>query len=458
MSRFLTISRLAHARFFRDNIELSIHLPSWRGLRSARLASGLSLDEASAGVCSASYLSLIETGKRPLTPKIWQGLAPVLGGRIGEDDFARSTAIYLSVQTSIRLSSAPNASTLSKLHPKLSDHLKRSIEFESQGAYSNALTEYRRIFELGNNCDASWYEICGGSYWAPQLYVLIGEQLVRLEADSNQLAVAIELAENIIANPNCSNATQELRALKGLLSGLFSEIGDMERAESILADLDRSGTSSSERALALWLRGQILMDNSKFMEGAFVLFRATEMLQDDAELATRLRLTNAALWAECLADTRLNAAGLQAIASAVSYFRETRNTPDLASCLNTMAFVAFRLGLIDLAEGCNDEALEMGDLVEGLRKASLLSGIALVFGSMDKSERALEQLRNARHTLEHGDYGRKSATIWAQMSEQYEKLGETTLSLACLKASLASLGISGSPLTVTRTRSTSQVN
>ena len=179
MSIFLTVLRLAYARFFRDNIGVSINLPSWRGLRSARLASGLSLDEASAGVCSASYLSLIETGKRPLTPKIWQKLAPVLGDRIGEDDFARSTAIYLSLQTSIRLSSVPSASTLSKLHPKLSDHLKRSIEFESQGSYSNALKEYRRIFDLGNNCDASWYEICSGSYWAPQLYVLIGEQLAR---------------------------------------------------------------------------------------------------------------------------------------------------------------------------------------------------------------------------------------------------------------------------------------
>jgi tetratricopeptide (TPR) repeat protein len=407
----------------------------------------MSLEDLAKGVCSPSYLSLIETGHRPLTSKIWTQLEPVLGGHLADQVLASSVAVFAGIKSAVLLGIVPGDSALFTLEPWLSSRLQACIQHELEGELTKALSCYREICDLATSSWPDWQQQCNFAPWSVRLHVFCAEQLVRLEADTYSITRAIEVAEDTVSRYMAEEATaDEVRSLRSLLCGLYSEIGDSERADRLSIELSSTGKTDSERAMALWLRGQILMDSGKFLEGAFVLNNASQLLDIRVASATGFRLQNSALWAQCLADTQLSETGLEDISAAVNFFRSSGNIPDLATCLNTMAFVSYRLGYVDLSSDCNqNSALFLKDL-EGARKASLLAGLALVETMLQNFDPAFEYLKQASTLLERSDFGRKSAVVWAQLSEIYEKLGDTKSSLTCLKASLASIGITGAPL------------
>lgn len=427
-------------------------MPYWEYLKPARQKLGLSIETLSEGVCSVSYLSLIENGKRPLTMQIWRQLKPRIGDQIETELNFDEMWVFDELTTAVRLLQQPSEQLSMLFRASLIDFIRQAIASESRGDLLRAKETYRQLFSLAMSSELEWNEVCGNANWEFQMRVFVAEQLCRLEADTNSLDSAVSVAEQMIriATERDLSRTDEIRSLKSLLIGIESELGKFESSDRHLNELDFTAESDRDRAINLWLRGQLLLDRGKTVESAFVLRSATELLQGHALKATQFRLTNAAVWSECLADTQLSPTAFEDLSQAVGFFRSSGNIPDLASCLNTLSFLAMRLGLFEFAENSRSECLSLADAIAGPRKARLICGIALVDISLGHVERALEQLRVAQKILVGSDHGRTTAKIWAQMADIYEKIGDTTTSLECMKLSLESMGVSGKPMSIAR--------
>jgi tetratricopeptide (TPR) repeat protein len=413
----------------------------------------MSIEEAAAGICSPSYLSLIENGKRPLTSRIWTELSARLGGPVEQEQRITDARIYDELTSSARLLQLPSDKIVQEMQTILPTALMNAIQLEASGDYRGAASAYSRLLAIGITNEQAWHEVCGFSSWSIRMLIFIAEQQCRLEADANNLEAAVAAVGPVLdlIRDQKLNHLQESRSLFGLVAGIQSEMGNTELSFKLLDELSSTEKSDTDRALDLWLRGQLLLDQGRLIESAFVLRSATELLRGNAMKATEFRLLNATVWSECLADTQLTNSAFEELASAVHFFRRAGNTGDLASCLNTLAFLGSRLGLTEFARSANTEALSLSEQIEGPRKASLQSGMALVFTQIGEDAIALDLLRKAREMLELHNFGRRAATVWAQMSHIFESLGDTQSSVACLKASLSCLGVTGAPLEIANT-------
>ena len=405
-----------------------------RAFKAARLNLGMSLAEASEGICSESYLSLIESGKRQASVK----MSRQLGSRLSVSAPAqkrqtKAQAIALEAELAIRTGNKKQAKEL----------LAKDSTDERANFVHGLIAEVEGNFESAVN----FQEACLNNLEASNQTRLDSSiAICRIAANQLQVATAIEVGERALrelANQSDvdSASVSELRAT---LSGVYCETGDMLRARQLTdPTMNDSNAEDRTKVQELWSRSYVLAAESKFEEAAVLSQSALALLEKMERPMKLASLKQTHSWyllqdenadlnfieqelLECIAiasmaDAQVMQANCRAVLGLVEAMRSNSSASE-----NYFASALSQLQGSDLAGALILQAnahVRLGD--SGAAKSALLS---------------------ARNLLEASGATRSEAYAWRQLAAIYEELGEAESALACLKAATDLIGLNASPI------------
>ena len=405
-----------------------------KAFKAARTALGMSLAEASAGICSESYLSLIEAGKRQASVKVARQLAARLQVAAPEvKKQTKSRAIALEAELAIRTGNKQQAKDL----------LAKDSSDERASFVLGLIAEVEGNFESAMN----FQDAClNNSEASNQTRMDSSIAMCRIAANQLQAATAIEVGERALREfaPQSDVDSASVSELRATLSGVYCETGDMLRARQLTdPSLNDFGADDRTKIQELWSRSYVLAAESKFEEAAVLAQSALGLLATMERPMKFAALKQTHAWyllqdenpdlnkiekelLECIAiaesaDAKVMQANCRAVLGLVEAMRSN------SSASETYFTVA-------LAE------LSGSDLAGAL---ILKANAAVRLGNASEAKSALQ---SARNLLQDSGASRSEAYAWRQLAAIYEELGEAESALACLKAATDLVGLSASPL------------
>ena len=407
-----------------------------QSVKSARKALGISLEDASRGICSAGYLSLIERGLRRPSVKIQGLLVDLLGLDSGSTQANELPPLVVNqVELAIRLG---NLEDVRELIEQISDTsikaLSNGLLNYANGDLAQAIIQFDRSLE--ENFSPTWLKLKAG----------LG--LTKALRDSGRFSRALSTGEQTLSLAAHEGRgillKSEVYELRAVLSGACVEIGELERARDLVAISETIEISDLwEHVANLWSIS-IIETTAGNQDLAFDAARKALTLVDSAERpVARARLLNLAASIELrMLDPDLaRVEGL--IHEAVEVFSSLELKVDLAASLSTQGdLFSFRNDAEESSKLYN-ESLELlrdsGHEMIGRIHASA----ATSFFRLGRVEGAKHHLLLARNKLESNGASRTAAMVWRQMASIYEGLGDTTAALECFRAATELLGVHG---------------
>lgn len=340
-------------------------------LRTARRNAGLSLAEASDGICSISYLSLIESGKRNANPRMARELAarmeiklpkPLITAGIhplaDRAEMAyRAGGLKAAKKFIDRMDNAPEALLILALAAEQESNLTKAADY------------LKRAFEA--------------PFVSPVTKMNVALARCRVLREMGHLQHAISIGEHALEEWRgySDELTDVVVGIRGTIAGAYLETGDLHQAAE-LSDLELNKLPSPRaKAMNLWAKADVAAEEGDFIE---------------AELITR----EALVWARMADQPRMTARLL-----------ENRVLNELMTSKPN-----FKQILADI-----DAADELHDQYDG-DKAATLKTRALVLAKQGEREKALEQLELAR-SLTNPEYSVAYARFSFTALEIYTELG-----------------------------------
>jgi tetratricopeptide (TPR) repeat protein len=407
-----------------------------RSVKSARKALGLSLEDASRGICSAGYLSLIERGLRVPSVKIQALLVDLLGL---DSDSTRAQElpplVVNQVELAIRLG---NFEEVLGIVEQIADPSIRALSNGllnyAQGDLVQAIIQFDRSLE--ENVAPTWLRLKAG----------LG--LTKALRDSGRFSRALTTGEQtlFLAAHDGRGALleSEVYELRAVLSGACVEIGELERARDLVAIAETSEISDLwEQVTKLWSIS-IIETTAGNQELAFDAAKKALKLVDSAERpVARARLLNLAAAIELrMLDPDLERVE-DLIHEAVRVFSFLDLKVDLAASLSTQGdLYSFRN---DAAESTRlySESISLLNSSDHEMIGRIHASAATSFYRLGEISSAQHHLLIARNMLESNGASRTAAMVWRQMASIYEGLGDTTSALECFRAATELLGVHG---------------
>lgn len=402
-------------------------------LRAGRQRRGLSLTDASRDICSASYLSLIEAGKRAPSAKVLRALCARLD--LAEPATASSTvgAAFEAVEVAFAAGDFEAVARLLDREPESAQAwLFRGMLFERTGNAPAAIEYYSRAWE--------------SSAASASVRLRAATGLCRVLRDSGAITSAISVGDQALASLRADGGDGAVHAdveyeLRAVLASVYCETGDLARALRLtrIDEVDAVPTLW-QQVTSLWTRASVLQAAGDFAESAEVVHTALNLLQDQARPLAVARLGQTAAWLELQSEQPDLPAVRARLEHAEAQFRIQGFDTDLAYCLSTRAELHAREGDVVQTKAAIGEALQLLAGQDGIR-GSVLAGAAEAYAALGLVDDAHAALLEARRLLEPAGASRSAAITWRRMAALHEELGEPDLALACMKAATDLLGL-----------------
>lgn len=400
-------------------------------LHDARLALGLTLGRAAAGICSRGELSRLESG----APDAERALLERLIGAMELDDrlvprdpnAARRTAC----ETAIRKGLWEDMDSAVALLPQdCNEHaFYLALSIEASGGVADAAGKL-----------AQWITS------TPQgLYRLRAQTaLCRCLRDNSQLAAAIELGESALAEA-LSDPEGDVEAgaeLRGTLAGAYCETGHIERALELTepppATLEPSPWSEATRC---WARAMTLYAAGRMDDARDVAFMGLEIMSRLDRPIALARLKNVGVWL-AMQSNNFDAEQLHRLIEDSAGGTLDKDGPLSVSAVKTTeAQLLAKLGDRSRARRLLGDAQRIMLSEDEGSRARILAACGEVYAAMGDIEDAVRLLLMARQLLEDSGARRSAAATWRQMADIYTKLGEADLALACMRAAMELLDL-----------------
>lgn len=400
-------------------------------LHKTRIKACLSLEELAEGICSPSYLSLIEAGKRNPSQKVINalslklGIAPVLRV-IG----TKPSSSFIAVEASIRLGDFSYAKrAISQLEDSNEKLLASGLLSAAQGSFAKAISS----FEL---CKAS----SARDSW---LHFRANFGLIKTHRDSGSFQQAISLGEICLGDFGVAkfSTPDEIVELRAILASAYLEIGDLGRARELSRLPANSAAGNWQKAMSLWSEAMIEESAGNILEASHAAEQALSFVKALDRPLAEARLLNISASMELQLDSPDLAKASKEIAEAERILRGNSYTADLAACLATKAELASFSGNKELTQSLYSESLALLGDSGHESKGRIQAAAANSFLRLGETKECMNFLLLARETLESNGADRNAAKVWHLMGQIYEEMGDSAAALACLKASTELLGM-----------------
>ncbi len=433
-------------------------------LREARRKAGLSQGELAGDKLSASYVSLLESGRRNATPATLEILAARLGCTpdylARGQDAARADRLRLAVSyAALALRNGEPRAALSQLtamtdaHPDLEPddllHVRRlrAQALEGLGNLEEALREIEDLRLLAR--EARHYEE----------HLRLTIDAVRCYLEAGDVSYALDVGETALATVHSWGlaGTDTHARLASTVLGAYYDRGDLVRAQQmateVLASLDQGG-SAQARAAVYW-NASLLAEGRDDLPAALMLAEralAVYAEGEDVRSLARLRVAYGWLLLRCM-PARPEDARRELTASRVA-LTDVGSEVDLAYCDTELSRCELLLGRPADALSLADAALAHLGSEPRLERAhtNLVRARALL--ALDRKDDAVTTYREAARELSGLDLNRHAAMAWRELADAFAQLGLLEDATLAYQQALTDAGVRAAPdVTYAPTRS-----
>ena len=402
-------------------------------IRDRRLDAGLSMVEVAHGICSESYLSLIEAGKRTPSKKIREQLLARLK-TLTKDEQADTISLDFRVaEMALKIGDADAASkALASIENPTERRYIEAVRSEIEGRLNEALASLKKLRE----------QSCEGL-----LRTKIALAFTRVSRDIGFTEQAIACGEGELAQKQetlSDEIDSTIFELRAVLASCYLAKGNIQRALAISNEIPLAKNISWETVISLWTKASTLESSGDF-SGALEASRlAGEICRQIDRPIAEVRLKLIELQCRIELD-EVSGETLFELEAAKSFLRSKNLKFDIAEALMIESRARFLLSDFDGAERLLDQALvEVGSDTSELKVRILisLSECCLANESQSKARGFLE--------LAHSELSRffdvspTMASSWRQIAMIYSQLGEVSKGFECLLRATEVLGLPSS--------------
>ena len=416
-------------------------------VRALRVQRGLSQEQVAGPGLSASYVSLIESGRRQPAEGALAALAASLGTSV---DFLRhgtSAGEPRQAELDLRLAEVALASgdyedaerRFSALAAATSPVLRRAAQeglaeaLEARGDLEQAISLYESLRER---------EDPGGDGWVRTTIALI--RCYREAGDLGRSADLGERALDRLAGLGLT-ATDLHVQLGASVAFTAYERGDLVRArhliDRVMTQAGGVGTARAQGS-ALWNAAVISAERGEVGAALELSEQALLLFHEQGRSRSTARLRNS--YAELLLRTEppRPEQALELLESARADLVDVGTVTDLAYCETEIARAHLLLGDPAAAVTAARQALHhlpaAEERLERGRALVVLADAWLAAGDRGAAEAAYQE---AAGNLTAAGAGRQAARVWRQLADHLERRGDLTGALAALKAASDAVGV-----------------
>lgn len=416
-------------------------------IRQLRRARGLTQEELARPGVSASYLSLIEAGRRPVTTKVLATIADALGcsveqlASIGTDEMRERQLELRYAELALESGEAAEAERRFRALLDVPDEsivagatwgLARALE--ALGELEEAVHAYEQFREraVANPADESW------------LRAVVA--LSRCYRETGDLGRAIDVGEaalDHVIQRGLSGSDAQVEVVSTLAAAYY-ERGDLARAtylvQRAIGQAERAG-SRRARGAAYWNASLIAHEAGRSAEAIDHAERALALFAegDDRRSVSRLRNAHAAYLLRATPPEPERA--LELLRRCVEELAEYGTEVDLAYCWTEIGLAHYLRG--DPAEALTAAETALVHLGEEprLERARALTVVALAQAAAGDTRQADAARATASALLQQSGASRQAARSWRELAEGHEVAGDPFAAAAAYRAALDSTGI-----------------
>ncbi|NDB17850.1 MAG: XRE family transcriptional regulator [Actinobacteria bacterium] len=401
-------------------------------IRRRRIALGMSQKDLAAGVVTAAYLSLIESGKRTASPTVATALAEKLG-----IDLVRDSALEAALRRMF-------AALLAGERESAGEDLALAVRLDGSSPLTRLMQarwdEYHEFYAVAQS---EYLDLSAQFSPESEMHVLAVLGSCRCARSTGHSDSSISLGLALLrSDPPVDVHSDVLIELRGVVAGLLTARGEFDTA-LLVARLEIPGTSASPWATATskWVQSSTYQETGQF---ELALMTAREALSAASEVnrpqsIARLQIVNAFLE---LRQPNFDPAVVTALVEAAEpVFQRFQHATDLALC----AAVRARLdGLMHGVPSCLPafkqaiDRLREHDVVQALQMCTHLGEMCLASGLLNDARDALAQAQELLSSCEHKA---DAARTWTALGHLHEQLGDTVAAVSCLKKAAECAGL-----------------
>ena len=424
-------------------------------LRRLRTSARLSQAELAGDQVHASYVSLLESGRRTPTPPVLASLAARLGvpveelrGDAGPD--LRSSLVL--AESALALGRSFDAVALLEPYDALltRDRLVTDPTLFGLGiAYSAGLERSGRLDDATRVLERLHAAALAAPASLPSLPVALS--LTRCYRDAGDLARAVDIGERALERLDglALGDVEGHAALVSTVAGAYHERGDLVRAQLLLDELvrraDVEGTAQ-DRAAAFWNAALLAVDRGQAGEGLRLVEHAEVLLSDTADARWRARLQVSRSWVMLAQEPPLAAEARELLRTSMAAIRQHADALSVASAQENLARAELLLGRPEVARRHAVGALRGLDPEFRLERARALAVLGAASVALGEDAAGVESLESAAALLSEAEAPRQAAAVWRQLSEVYRLLGDSERALDAAERALDTLGLLREPL------------
>lgn len=427
-------------------------------VRALRQKRGLSQEQLAGPGLSASYVSLIESGRRQPAAGALAALAAALDTSVDFLRHGESATMTQQVELDLRLAevalasgSYEDAERRFRLQVGIADPaIRRAAQeglaqaLEAQGRLEQAIAVYESLRERADAKDDGW--------------VSATIALIRCYREAGDLGRSADLGERALERLTALGLTAtDLHVQLGASVAFTAyERGDLVRARQLIDRVMRQADdlgSARAQGSALWNAALISAERGEVATALELSERALLLFHEQGRSRNAARLRNA--YAEMLlrTDPPRPALALELLESARADLVEVGTITDLAYCETEIARAHLLLGdgqkAVEAARQSLHHLPAAEDRLERSRALVVLADAWLAAGDDEAAEAAY---REAASNLAACGAGRQAARVWRQLSDHLERRGDVSGALTALKAASDAVGVrvAGQPQSVDR--------
>jgi len=419
-------------------------------LAELRRSAGLSQTELAGDDLSASYVSLLEAGKRQPSEEVAAKLAARLGtspsmllqGRASE----RELRIQLELTYSrLALTHGEALSARDRMLALLEDRpldqrsedealLMLASAYEKLGALESATSVLRPLFERARR-GASHLPVSSIGVVLCGCYQDAGDY--HRAVDVGQQAFDAAVAHELVG-------TDDYFRLAATLLWAYHEVGDLLHASSwaqtLIQEAEARGSATGQAAI-YWNAALVAETFGRVDEAYHLAQRALGKLAElgDSRDLSRLRMAAAGLLLH--ADPPRTADAWQALEAARGPLADFGSEIERATWEVAAATVQLHHGDLDEASRLACDALSRVMEVEDTVAAMALTTLGDVASARGSTTDALDNYRAASQRLRQLDVNRAAATLWRELAERFVDSGDLPSAMTAYRSALDGLRV-----------------
>jgi tetratricopeptide (TPR) repeat protein len=434
-----------------DPLETSTAAGLGERIRSLRGKRGLKQQDLASREISASYISLIESGKRVPSDAVLATLAERLECsaeflRTGRDDHELEEARLRLAFGEMALRNGSNGEALHALSEVLSSPslLDAAMTRRARIGQATALEKLNRpeaaiavLDELHRDPDLA----AGSAEWCQ-----VAVALCRVYRDVGDITLSIEIGERAMARLHALglDVTVDHIQLGATLMSSYHSRGDLVRAHLMggkLVDAAEKQGARAARGAVYWNAGLVARSRGQLNEALALVERALALMSEDDNLRhlAMLKMNYGSLLLQV--DEPEPARGKQLLEEAQQLLAEVGNAPELAQCEIFLADADLMLGHWDEAAAHADRALGLTGSESRIQAVGARGTLAEVYLLRGETEQAMLCLQAATRQLRQFRPSHQVALNWRYLGDLWKRLGNSAETLKAYDRALTAAGM-----------------